>query len=250
LDFESDYPKNIETQILFPHETEEVIKTLKSKTLKELKKIMQVSDSIAELNFDRYIKWDENKNIERPSLFAYNGDIYQELHPYDYTKSQLDYLQDHLRIISGVYGLIRPFDGMRPYRLEMKANLKIKSKRLYDFWRKTITDYLHAELQKTDGLLIDLASHEYSKVIEFKDLKAKRIKVEFRQIKGGKVLNMGIQDKIARGQMIDFMAKNLIKDPEKLKDFHTDGYEFEKRVGDELYFITKFVSRAKTPSAI
>jgi hypothetical protein len=166
------------------------------------------------------------------------------------TKSQLDYLQDHLRIISGVYGLIRPFDGMRPYRLEMKANLKIKSKRLYDFWRKTITDHLHTELSKTDGLLIDLASHEYSKVIEFKDLKAKRIKVEFRQIKGGKVLNMGIQDKIARGQMIDFMAKNLIKDPEKLKDFHTDGYEFEKRVGDELYFITKFVSRAKTPSAI
>lgn len=238
-DFTSPYPSTIKSLPIFKPEVEKIVQTLQQFSLSELKKLYGVSDKIAILNFDRLKNWEKNKEIERPAIFAYHGDIFRGIFPRTYSHEQANYLQDSLRIISGLYGLVRPYDLIRPYRLEMIAPLTIgKSKNLYEFWMEKTTNYLIAEIKKSkDQILVNLASDEYGNSVDFSKLKTRVIKIGFRQKKGSRVLNIGLISKRARGFMIEYMVKHMISDPEKLKGFDVNGYRLFKETKDGLTFL-------------
>ena len=230
LDFGSELPTDRYSQPCFLKETEQVHKTLVKKKPAALAKLMGISDNLAQLN------WERNQNFKtsftpqnaRPAIYAFNGDVYQGLDAYTIPVDKLDRLQDTLRILSGLYGILKPLDLIQPYRLEMGTALKIgRKKNLYEFWKKQLTQHLNAELA-ADELFINLASNEYFGAIDEKLLKVPVITPIFKDWKNDGLKVISFFAKKARGAMVRYILDNNAKTLEEIKGFNLEGYEYSK----------------------
>lgn len=210
---------------------------LRKKSPEDIKSLMDVSDKIAELNYERFQQFSTPFTSEnaKQALFAFKGDVYTGFDLESYGEEELAFAQQHLRILSGLYGLLRPLDLIQPYRLEMKIKLgNPRGKDLYTFWGKRITKALNADLAEQDNpVLINLASNEYFKAVDKKGLKAPIITPVFKEFKNGKYSIIAIFAKKARGLMSDFIIKNKIEEAELLKTFNLEGYEYSEQHSKE-----------------
>ena len=200
-----------------------------------LKKLLSCNDAIAELNFRRYQEMDFGR-ANTPALLAYEGIQYQHLAPGVMTADQLDYLQRHLRILSGFYGVLRPFDGVSPYRLEMQAKVKAPfCKNLYDFWGDGLYRALTADGTDT---LVNLASEEYAKAVRpWVSPPVRWIHVVFGELDGEKLVEKGVYVKMARGEMVRFLAEGGAETPEAMKDFDRMGYAYAPECSDDTTYV-------------
>jgi hypothetical protein len=230
LDFESKLPTTRATQPKFIEEAELINKKLDRKSKKAIGELMDISNKLAELNYQRYKEFSTpfTKQNARPAVYAFAGDVYTGLDAYTIPSEKIDFLQDSLRILSGMYGMLRPLDLMQPYRLEMGTKISINRKKdLYAFWKKTITETLNNELEE-DELFLNLASVEYFNVIDEKKLKVPVISPVFKDFKNGKLKIISFFAKKARGSMARFAIDNSIKSLDELKAFNYDGYGFSE----------------------
>ncbi|HEA29274.1 MAG TPA: peroxide stress protein YaaA [Leeuwenhoekiella sp.] len=243
LDFESKLPTSRATQPQFLQEAETLNKKLERKTKAEVGKLMSISDKLAELNYQRYkdFKTPFTKKNARPAMYAFDGDVYTGLDAYNIPVNKIDKLQDTLRILSGLYGILRPLDLMQAYRLEMGTKLKSgHSDNLYEFWGEKITEAINAEL-KDDELFLNLASKEYFKSIKEDKLKVPIITPVFKDYKNGKLKIIAFYAKKARGLMARYIIDKDVETLDDLKGFNYDGYGFSEEYSDleknELVFV-------------
>ena len=199
--------------------------------------MMAISENIAALNVDRYKTFTTpftTKNAKQ-AIFAFKGDVYGGLELDSFKEDDYVYAQDHLRILSGLYGCLRPLDLIQPYRLEMKTKLKNdRGENLYQFWDDRITKSINKELKKQkEPVLVNLASNEYFKSIKPKLLEGRLLNITFKETKAGKTRVVAIFAKRARGMMADYIIRNRIEKPEDLKKFKLGGYKFNKGLSDD-----------------
>ena len=208
----------------------ELVGVVKKKSFRDLMELMQVSQKIAELNVERFNQWKLPFPTEnaKQAVLAFKGDVYAGLDAPALSENRLAYAQSHLRILSGLYGLLRPLDLMQPYRLEMGLKLATnKGENLYQFWGEKITDALNVLLAKQDEpVLINLASNEYFKSVQKKNLDGRLITPEFKELKNGKYKMISFFAKKARGLMVRFAIDHNIQKAEILQNFDYDGYHF------------------------
>ncbi len=227
----------------FVAESASLIKTLKRQSKKSIKALMKVSDAIAELNVNRYKSYDETFQSEtvKEAIFAFKGDVYRGFDAESLTKSQIKYANKHVRILSGLYGILKPLDLMQPYRLEMGTKLSTRrGKNLYEFWNDKITASLNEELSGyKQPIIINLASNEYFKSIKTDQLDADIINVTFKEYKGEELKFISFHAKRARGLMARYMVQNKLTKPEQLKHFDLEEYHYsaEGSTDHELLFI-------------
>ena len=213
--------------------TEELAKTLQGMGYDELKKLWKCNDSIAAVNLERLANMDLRTRLT-PAVLAYEGIQYQYMAPGVFTNREYNYIQEHLRILSGFYGVLKPFDGVTPYRLEMQAKLKSReAKDLYAYWNRSLAEHIFAE---TD-CIINLASKEYSLCIsKYLRPDIRFITCIFGEEKDGKIIEKGTMCKMARGEMVRYLAKNQITEPEEIRCFDRLGYRFDSvRSSGSLY---------------
>jgi cytoplasmic iron level regulating protein YaaA (DUF328/UPF0246 family) len=230
LDFISDLPTKKNTQPIFLEQANILNKKMASTSKKNISKLMGISDKLAELNFQRYKDFSTPFTIKnaRPAVFAFSGDVYTGLDGYTLSEKKIKKLQDALRILSGMYGILKPLDLIQAYRLEMGTQLKInRKKNLYEFWGDKITETLNNELKENE-LFINLASKEYFKVINPKLLKTPIISPIFKDYKNGKLKIISFFAKKARGSMVRFIIDNNCKTLEDIKGFNYEGYGFSE----------------------
>ncbi|MEI8113610.1 MAG: peroxide stress protein YaaA [Bacteroidia bacterium] len=226
----------------FLPEAEKIVSVLKKKKPAQLAKLMDISAKLAEQNFHRFQKWSLPFTPENSwqAVLMFNGDVYQGMKAETFTPAEFDVAQQHLRILSGVYGLLKPLDLIQPYRLEMGTSISIaRKKNLYDFWKTKITTKLNQELAETGQKeLINLASNEYFSAIDTKKIKARIITPAFKEHKDGQYQMVSFFAKKARGLMSRFIIQNQISDPEEMKAFDLDGYYFNNQLskGDNWVF--------------
>ena len=218
---------------VFMEQSEEILAWLREQSYEELKKLWKCNDKIAEQNFER-IKHINLRNQLTPAILAYDGLAFKYMAPAVFGCEQLDYVQEHLCILSAFYGALRPMDGVTPYRLEMQAKAAIGGhKDLYDLWGKRLYDVV-----RDDGLIINLASKEYSKCIEkYLSERDTYITVSFVEQSGEKLVTKGTYAKMARGEMVRFMAEKQIENPEDIKAFNRLGYVFRQELSSETEFV-------------
>ncbi len=240
LNFEKELPTQRFSEPQFLKQATTIQKTLKKKKPKVLSELMDISDKLAELNWQRNQEWQTPFTAEnaRPAVYAFDGDVYTGLDVYTLSEAKLDDLQDKLRILSGLYGLLKPFDLMQPYRLEMGTSIAIgTNKNLYEFWKKTITKTLSSELQKGE-LFINLASNEYFSAVDMKALKVPVITPEFKDYKDGQLKMISFFAKKARGLMVRYIIDTNAETIDDLKGFNYEGYAFDSNLssGTKLVF--------------
>ncbi|HET8736671.1 MAG TPA: peroxide stress protein YaaA [Pricia sp.] len=230
LDFEREYPEFKLTQPHFLEKAVQLNKVLAKKKPKALMELMNISDNLAQLN------WQRNRDFEtpftlnnaRPAIYAFDGDVYKGLDAYTLSSQKIERLQDTLRILSGLYGVLRPLDLMQPYRLEMGTKLKVGRKRdLYGFWKKSITDHLNSEV-KEDELFVNLASKEYFGAVDEDALKAPVITPVFKDWGSDTLKIISFYAKKARGSMVRYIVENDVKTFEDLKGFDYDDYSYSE----------------------
>lgn len=240
LDYDRKLPTSLHTEASFLGESERLSKLLKKKSARSLSKLMTISPALGQLNYDRNQDWSlpfDQKNA-RPAVYAFNGDVYRGLNAYEIPEKKLNKLQETVRIISGLYGLLRPLDLIQPYRLEMGTKFPVgKNKNLYEFWRKKVTQALNDELED-DELFLNLASNEYFKAIDTKVLKVPVVTVVFKEFKNGEYKIIPIFAKIARGLMTRYIIDTNANTLEDLKGFNYEGYGFSEELSTatELVF--------------
>ena len=225
---------------VFLDQTEEILKWLRGQSAESLQNIWGCNDKIAQQNFKRLKEMDLKKNLT-PAILSYEGIAYQYMAPAVFEDSSFDYVQEHLRILSGFYGVLKPMDGVTPYRLEMQAKAAISGKRdLYDLWGSR----LYYEVIDESKVIINLASKEYSKCIE-KYLKGDDtyITVTFGEMAKGKLVTKGTYAKMARGEMVRFMAENQIENPEEIKKFDRLGYVYRDDLSCEMEIVFERIQK-------
>lgn len=240
LNLDKELPSKLYTESIFLNKAETIQKTLKKKKPKQLMELMDISEKLGELNWQRNQDWHIPFTPEnaRPAVFTFDGDVYLGLDVYSLPLEKLDDLQDKLRILSGLYGLLKPLDLMQAYRLEMGTSIKIGTKKnLYEFWKKTITDALNSELEK-DELFVNLASNEYFSAVDVKKLKVPVITPEFKDYKDGKLKMISFFAKKARGMMVRYIIDSNAETIDDLKGFNYEGYAFDSNLseGNKLVF--------------
>ena len=230
LDYETPVTTNSFSIPDYLGKSSELVKVLKQKSFLDLMELMQVSQKIAELNVERFNQWKLPFSTEnaKQAVLAFKGDVYTGLDASALSENRLAYTQSHLRILSGLYGLLRPLDLMQPYRLEMGLKLTTKKgENLYQFWGEKITDALNVLLAKQDEpVLINLASNEYFKSVQKKNLDGRLITPEFKDWKNGKYKMISFFAKKARGLMVRYAIDHNIQKAEVLQNFDYDGYHF------------------------
>ncbi|OBX21508.1 MULTISPECIES: peroxide stress protein YaaA [Bizionia] len=239
LDYDSTLPTSKTTESEFLKESERLNGLLKKKSPKSISKLMSISDNLSQLNYDRNQEWELpfKEGSARQAIYAFNGDVYRGLDAYTIPAEKIDSLQNTVRILSGLYGVLKPLDLIMPYRLEMGTKLAVgKNKNLYEFWKKKVTKSLNDELED-DELFLNLASNEYFKAIDTKALKVPVIDVDFKEFKGGKYKTIGIFAKAARGLMTRFIIDENAKTLDDVKAFNLEGYG----LSDELSGANKLV---------
>ena len=217
------------TQPDFQQDVKSLILVMRKKSAKEIGELMHVSDSLAALNEERFktFQKDFNPDNSKQALLAFKGDVYMRMDVENYTTADFNFAQDHLRILSGLYGLLKPLDLIQPYRLEMGTRLENKKgKNLYEFWDKKIAKAINAT---ADGQpIVNLASQEYFKAVDQKTLKSPLVNIHFKEFKDGTYQTIGFFAKQARGMMTNFAIKNRLTNPEDLKLFNEERYEFSQ----------------------
>ena len=228
LDFESKFNCKKSSLPQFEKDAKKLAAEMNKFSVNDLEKLMSISKKLAELNFLRVQNF--GKNPARQALLAFDGDVYDGIEKKNYNEKDFDFAQKHLRILSGLYGILRPLDLIKPYRLEMGT----KCKNLYDFWEEKIA----RELENSDATtIINLASEEYFSVINSQKISKKIINVIFKEKKNGILKIIGINAKKARGMMANFAIKNKISDPQKLKKFAAENYRFDEKLSDAKNWI-------------
>ena len=235
LNYDSKLPTGFSSESCFLNEAKELNTLLKKKSPKALSELMHISPKLGALNYERNQNWSLPFSSEnaRQAIYAFDGDVYRGLDAYSISEEKLDILQDTVRIISGLYGLLKPLDLIQPYRLEMGIKFPVgKNKNLYEFWRKKITTALNDELYE-DELLVNLASQEYFKAIDVKALKAPIIHIDFKEFKNGQFKTIAIFSKRARGLMTRYIVDSNAQNVEDLKNFNTDRYILDDQLSTE-----------------
>ncbi len=237
LDFETDHNLVDTTKGLFLNDAEYLVKKLEKKSARQLKKMMGISDELAELNWERYQTWTPNITPEngKPAAFAFNGDVYQGLEISSFTQDDLAFAQEHIRILSGLYGVLRPLDLMLPYRLEMGTSWAVTPAKnnLYKYWQKKLTECIQAELNRTGAkFVLNLASQEYAKAVQLKKLNVPVVTPDFKEEKGGEYKMISFFAKKARGLMARYATQNRVTEIDQLKDFDLDGYSLNLALSD------------------
>jgi cytoplasmic iron level regulating protein YaaA (DUF328/UPF0246 family) len=240
LDMQANYPVIQSTEIQFLEDSQELINQLQELNPEEIKTLMRISEKLAALNYQRFQNWvAKGSTQECPALFAFKGDVYQGMAVDNFQKNDIIYAQKNLRILSGLYGLLRPLDRMQAYRLEMGT--KFNNKRgtnLYAFWGDKITDLLNQGMSENQSKeLINLASSEYFKAINIKNIKYKIITPIFKDYKQGKYKVISFYAKKARGMMVAFAVKHNIQKAEQLKEFTTAGYCFSRKESSQTEWV-------------
>lgn len=224
--------------------SQNLIQYCKALSIEEIMTLMKISHKLAELNYERFQNWQSEGSLEnsRQAIFAFKGDVYEGVCVDDFTDEDMSFSQMHLRILSGLYGILRPLDLMQPYRLEMGIKLKNgKNKNLYQFWKAILTSHLSMLLdQQASRMLINLASNEYFKAIDVSKLNAEVIQPIFLDESNGDFKVISFYAKRARGLMARYIIKNKIMDAEKIKQFNESGYQFDiKRSNECEWFFTR-----------
>ena len=230
LNYESPLPIEKHTEPQFLPKSERLNKLLKTKSAKGLSKLMSMSDALGQLNHERNQDWETPFTPEnaRPAIYAFNGDVYRGLDAYTIPQDKIENLQSTVRILSGLYGILKPTDLIQPYRLEMGTKLAVgKNKNLYEFWKKDITNALNQELED-DELFLNLASNEYFKAVNTKALKVPIITANFKDFKNGKYKVISFYAKEARGAMARYIVDTNAKTIDDLKGFNYLDYGFSE----------------------
>lgn len=218
----------------FLDSTKTILATIKQLNYEHLKELWQCNDKIAELNYDRYLHMDLEKGLS-PAILSYEGIQYKYMAPNSFSENEYEYIKKHLKILSGFYGILSPFHGVIPYRLEMQAKLQVgHSKNLYDFWK----DNIYKALTKDSNIILNLASKEYSKAVE-KYLKAGDTYVTciFGTLKDGKIKVKATEAKMARGLMVRYLAANNIETLDGVKNFKDLGFKYSEDMSTEYEYI-------------
>ncbi|MDD9176234.1 peroxide stress protein YaaA [Aliivibrio finisterrensis] len=243
LDYETPLPVKTFTQPDFIADSAELVEVCKQLTPLDISGLMKVSDKIASLNAVRFEEWSTTftQDNARQALFAFKGDVYTGLDANSLTESDIEFAQAHLRMLSGLYGLLKPLDLMQPYRLEMGTKLANgRGSNLYQFWGNKITEQLNQVLKaQGDDVLVNLASNEYFKAVKPKALAAKVITPVFKDCKNGQYKIISFYAKKARGLMARFIIENRVKSKEELKEFSVAGYYFVDAESTESEFVFK-----------
>jgi len=235
LNFEKIVPTDSFSEPLFLKQATTIQNTLKKKKPKQLSELMEISDKLAELNWHRNQEWQTPFTLEnaRQAIYAFDGDVYTGLDVYSLPNDKIALLQNKVRILSGLYGLLKPLDLMQAYRLEMGTSISVgKNKNLYEFWKKTVTTSLNDELEKGE-LFINLASNEYFSAINAKSLKVSVITAEFKDYKDGKLKMISFFAKKARGLMVRYILDANAETLDDLKGFNYEGYAFDANLSKE-----------------
>ena len=236
LDY-SPVEKNLNSTIpsLLKH-SNELIKDLKSLNPQEISSLMGLSDKLGALNYERFQEWETpfTKSNSKQAILAFKGDVYQGLDPESLSETELSWAQKHIRILSGLYGILKPMDLMQPYRLEMGTKFATKrGQNLYDFWNSIITEELNKNFSSDNTNLLNLASNEYFKSINVSELKANVISPVFMDKKNGKYKIISFFAKKARGLMTRYIIKNRIEDITDIQNFEEGGYSFNEAMSED-----------------
>lgn len=228
----------------------ELIHRMREFSSLDISELMKVSTKIADLNFDRFEAWNKKfteKNAKQ-AVLAFKGDVYTGLDAESFTAKDFKFAQKHFRMLSGLYGLLRPLDLMQPYRLEMGTKLSTeRGKNLYEFWGSEITDGLNKQLKKIKSdYLINLASNEYFKAVKPKELKGEIITPAFKELKNGDYKMIGVYAKKARGLLSRYVIQNQLSDIEDIKSFDVEGYKYNQKLSkDNSWVFTRKIPNAK-----
>ncbi len=241
LNYESDLPISDFTEACFLAEAERLNKLLKKKSARSLSKLMRISPNLGQLNYERNQAWGLpfTQDNARQSVYAFSGDVYRGLDVYTLPEKDVALMQQTVRIISGLYGLLKPLDLIQPYRLEMGTRFPVgKNKNLYEFWRKKVTQALNDELEEGE-LFLNLASAEYFKAIDVKALKVPVYTPVFKDFKNGEYKSIMTFAKLARGYMTRYVLDTQASSLDDVKGFNYEGYTFSEEMsqGNELVFI-------------
>ncbi|MFC3700442.1 peroxide stress protein YaaA [Reinekea marina] len=243
LDFEQESPIDHSTQYRFSKQAQTLIEELKNRTPEDIKKLMKLSDNLAHLNVQRYQDWSAKmtKSNSKQALFAFTGDVYTGLSAQSLEEPQILKAQQSVRILSGLYGLLRPLDRIQPYRLEMGTRLKVgEAKNLYGFWGSQLTQKLNEDISDTEAdLVLNLASQEYFGAIQKQNINARVVTPIFKDKKNGEYKIISFFAKKARGSMVRYILDRPIKSINDVKSFNYDGYRYceERSANDEWVFI-------------
>lgn len=228
------------TQSRFPAKTRELVALLKAFSPASLQDLMEINPQLAELNADRFARFKTRHTVQNSlqALFAFNGDVFLGLEAKSLTDDSLRFAQDHLRILSGLYGVLRPLDLIQPYRLEMGTRLaNPEGKNLYDFWGNQLTRMINKDLKESGtDILVNLASNEYFRAIQPGKIKGRIIEPTFREYKDGQLKFFPVFGKKARGLMARYIIDNRISDPEELKGFQVENYYFDESLSSQTEF--------------
>lgn len=242
LDYDTPLQVQKHTQPLFIKEAAGLIDILRTKSVADISELMDLSQALSELNVARYAEWVPQFSLDnaRQALLAFNGDVYEGLEAHTLNAQQLDWAQEHVAILSGLYGVLRPLDLMQAYRLEMGTRLESPAgKTLYAYWGSTIARYLNERLATDkEPIIINLASEEYFKSVDLKTLEARVVQCVFQEYKNGTYKVISFNAKRARGLMARFAIEHQVKTPEDLLSFDVEGYHYDEAVSskDKLVF--------------
>lgn len=240
LDFDSKPVTERHSQPEFLKESRQLNQELKKLSPGELSELMSISDKLGELNFGRNQQWKTpfNLNNAKQAVLAFTGDVYQGLEAEKFSEKEFDVAQEMIRILSGLYGVLKPLDLIQPYRLEMGTRFGVNGAgNLYEFWRDNVTKAINNDLKKSGGPLINLASNEYFKAIDQKKIDVEIITPAFKDLKNGQYKMISFYAKKARGLMSRFIVVNKITDPEDLKAFDLDGYYFNNDLSKDKNWV-------------
>jgi len=238
LDFESPAVAKKHTQPSMLAQSEQLIDVLSTKSPADIEKLMKISPKLAELNVERYHQWSRpfNKSNAKQAVLAFKGDVYTGLEAETFNDAEFAYAQDHLRILSGLYGVLRPLDLIQPYRLEMGTRLENDAgKNLYEFWGDSITQKINKQLKAIDSnVVLNLASNEYFKSVKTKSLDGDIVTPVFKDWKNGQYKMISFFAKKARGYMSAWVIQKQIEDIKKLSKFNVAGYKYSENDSDAL----------------
>ena len=228
LDFENIVETSISSEPIFADQAFKINNTIKNLTAPDLSSLMSISPKLSELNWSRNQDFQKIDSKEKEAIFAFNGDVYDGIDANSINKSNYEKLQNSLRILSGLYGILKPFDKIKAYRLEMGTKISINgSKNLYDFWKESVTNSLIDEINEND-IIVNLASNEYFSVIDKSLIPNTIVTPQFKDFKNGKLKIISFYAKKARGLMTRFLIDNDIKSLSDIESFNSSGYMFSQ----------------------
>lgn len=233
IDMQREYLVEKSTEPVFVDEANGLVEIVNTYSEEDLMSIMKISDKLAKVNHGRYTGFFSETTPRKEALFSFSGDVYKSMAPFEYTEKQVEFAQKHLRILSGLYGVLKPLDKIKEYRLEMATKLKgSTAEDLYEYWTKKITENILGDVNEHDSrVILNLASLEYSKTIERDALKnIEIVDVEFKENRNGQFKIIGTYAKKARGTMVSYIVKNEVDSIEGVKNFNEDGYVYNEKL--------------------